>query len=96
MLKVVIPTSEGNKGIQDGSLPRAIEAAREELKAEAAYFCPDEGKRSMLMVFDMKDASQIPLVCERFFMAFNAAVTLSPVMNVDDLRAGLETLAKKR
>ena len=65
-------------------------AAMQDLKPEAAYFYPENGKRACLMVFDMKDPSQIPVIAERFFMELNAEVTLTPVMNADDLKKGLE------
>jgi hypothetical protein len=90
MLKVMMPVEKGNQAIQNGTLSKVMIGALQELKPEAAYFYPENGKRACLMVFDMKDPSQIPVIAERFFMELNAEVTLTPVMNADDLKKGLE------
>ena len=92
MLRVAMPVEKGNQAIQNGTLPRVMMSAIQELKPEAAYFYPENGKRACLMVFDMKDPSQIPLVAERFFVELNAEVTLTPVMNVDELFEGFRAL----
>jgi hypothetical protein len=96
MLRVWMPAEAGNAAIKDGSLPRSIKALVERLKPEAAYFFPDEGKRSALYVFEMQDASQIPPIVESLFLGMNAAVTLSPVMNFEDLQKGLAEAMKSR
>ena len=90
MLRVVMPVEKGNQAIQNGTLPRVMMSAMQDLKPEAAYFYPENGKRACLMVFDMKDPSQIPVIAERFFVELHAEVTLTPVMNADDLKKGLE------
>ena len=89
MLKISIPTEDGNKAIRDGSLGKTIETAMAELKPEAAYFTVDGGKRTAFMVLDMKDSSQMPVIGERFFFALNASIEVVPVMNADDLKKGL-------
>lgn len=96
MLRVKMPVESGNSAVKDGSLPRTIQALLERLKPEAAYFFPDEGKRSMLIVFNMQDASQIPPLVEPLFLGMNASVTLTPVMNAEDLQKGLADAAKLR
>jgi hypothetical protein len=96
MLRVKMPVEAGNSAIKDGSLPRTIQSLVERLKPEAAYFFTDEGKRSMLIVFNMQDASQIPPLVEPLFMGMGAAVTLTPVMNAEDLQKGLAEAAKQR
>ena len=96
MLRVLMPVEAGNAAIKDGSLPRAITALVERLKPEAAYFFPDEGKRSALYVFDMQNASQIPPLVEPLFLGMNAEIRLSPVMNFDDLQKGLAEAMKSR
>ncbi len=63
------------------------------LKPEAAYFLVDGGKRTAIIIFDMADPSQIPPVVEPFFHAMDASVELTPVMNIDDLQAGLAQLS---
>jgi hypothetical protein len=96
MLKVSMPVETGNRAIKDGSLPKLMGSLMEQLHPEAAYFFAENGKRTALMVFDMKDAAQIPSIAEPFFMGLDAEITLTPVMNADDLKAGLEAAAKKR
>ncbi|HEX7486128.1 MAG TPA: hypothetical protein VF332_08250 [Vicinamibacterales bacterium] len=96
MLRAKMPVETGNSAIKDGSLPRTIQSLVERLKPEAAYFFPDEGKRSMLIVFNMQDVSQIPLLVEPLFMGLDASVTLTPVMNAEDLQKGLAEVAKLR
>jgi len=95
MMKISIPAKSGNDAIADGSLPRIIQTTLETLKPEAAYFFPENGKRTSLLFFDLKDPSQIPVVAEPFFMGLQAEVSLTPVMNPQDLQTGLGHLAKK-
>ena len=94
MLKVTIPVEAGNKAIKDGTLSRTIQSTIERLKPEAAYFLPEDGKRTGLFFFDMQDASQIPAIAEPLFMGMNASLTLLPVMNAEDLKKGLAEAAK--
>ena len=95
LLKVTMPVEPANKAIKDGSLPKIVQSLTESLRPEAAYFYAEGGKRTALMVFDLKDPSQIPSVAEPLFMQLNAGVELFPVMNTEDLKAGLEKAAKR-
>jgi hypothetical protein len=90
MMKVTIPVENGNKAIKDGSLPKLVQTLGEANKLEASYFYTETGKRTMLFVLDMKDASQIPEIAEPFFLNLNADVQFFPAMNAADLKAGLE------
>jgi hypothetical protein len=89
LMKVQIPTGAGNDAIKDGSLPQIMGRTIEALKAEAAYFTAEEGMRTALIFFDMDDSSAIPPAAEPFFMGLDAKITFSPVMNVDEMRAGV-------
>jgi len=90
MLRVAMPVEKSNQAIQNGTLPKVMASTLQELKPEAAYFYAENGKRACLMVFDMRDPSQIPVIAERFFMDLHAEVSFIPVMNADDLKKGLE------
>ncbi len=39
--------------------------------------------------FDMSDSSEIPPAAEPFFIGLNAKITFAPVMNADEMRAGV-------
>jgi len=90
MLQITIPVETGNKAIKDGTLPKTMESFMQRYKPEAAYFFPFNGKRSAFFVFDLPDPTHIPVVAESFFFGLNADVTMTPVMNADDLRAGIQ------
>jgi hypothetical protein len=94
MLKVTIPVEAGNKAIKDGTLPKTLQATMEQLKPEAAYFFPENGVRTALYFFNLQDVSQIPVIAEPLFMGMNAALTMIPVMNAEDLQKGLTEAAK--
>ncbi len=94
MLKVTMEVTAGNKAISEGSLPEILNTVTEKFKPEAIYFYAHDGNRAFLMVFDMKDASEIPSICEPFFTKFNAKVELIPVMNLEDLQKGLQAVQK--
>ena len=88
LMKVQIPTAAGNAAIKDGSLPKIVGKAIDALKAEAAYFTSEDGMRTALIFFDMADSSGIPPAAEPFFI-LDAKITFAPVMNADEMRAGV-------
>jgi hypothetical protein len=94
MLKATIPVDAGNAAIKSGALAAAMQKTTELLKPEAAYFLAQDGQRSALFFFDMKDASQIPVIAEPLFMSMNASLTITPVMNAEELQKGLAEAAK--
>ncbi len=86
LLRVSIPVEAGNAVKQGWNLGPTIERILADLKPEAAYFFADDnGQRSGSIVFDMKDTSQISAIAEPWFLAFNAKVSLRPVMTPEDL-----------
>ena len=92
LLKVHIPAAKGSAALRDGTMQRTMEEFMSAANPEAAYFAPDEGLRTCFFVFDMKDPSHMPPLLERFFSALDANIELTPVMNGDDLRAGIQRL----
>ena len=95
LMRVSIPVEAGNAAIKAGTLGGTIERILADLKPEAAYFFADDaGNRSGSIVFDLKDSSQIPAVAEPWFLAFNAKISLRPVMSPQDLAVAAPGIAK--
>jgi hypothetical protein len=95
LLRVSIPVEAGNAAAKAGTLGSTIEKILADLKPEAAYFFADDsGQRSGSIVFDMKNTSEIPAVAEPWFLAFNARVSLRPIMNPQDLDKAGASIAK--
>ncbi len=95
LLRVSIPVETGNAAAKAGTLGSTVEKILADLKPEAAYFFPDDnGQRSGSIVFDMKDSSQIPAIAEPWFLAFNAKISLRPVMSPQDLATAGPSITK--
>ncbi len=45
--------------------------------------------RTALIFFEMADSTEIPSAAQPFFQGLNAKITLSPVMNADEMGAGV-------
>jgi hypothetical protein len=96
-MKVSIPVESGNEAARQGTLGSTIESICAEMKPEASYFISENGQRTGLLVFDLKDSSQIPAIAEPWFLAFHAEIELHPCMNAEDLRKagpGIERAVK--
>ena len=89
LLKVQLPVEAANAAIKNGSLPQTIDTFIKEHNPEAAYFFPENGKRTAMFVFDLSDPSRLPVISEPLFQNVNANLTMTPVMNYEDLQAGL-------
>lgn len=96
MLKVMLDTAKGNEAIKTGSLSKTIGAFAERAKPEASYFTVVGGRRCGLFFFDMKDSSQMPPLAEDMFMTLGAELEFTPVMNTDELKAGLSAFAAQK
>lgn len=95
LLKAQMSTDRTNEAIRSGRLSSAVEATMQELHPEAAYFTVEDGKRTMLLVFDMERSSLMPPAAERLFMDMGASIDFTPVMNPDELREGLSSLNRE-
>jgi hypothetical protein len=95
LLRVSISVEAGNVAAKAGTLGSTVEQILADLKPEAAYFFADDnGQRSGSIVFDMKDTSEIPAIVEPWFLAFNAKVSLRPIMNPQDLAKAGPSISK--
>ena len=88
LLRAILPNEPANSMVRNGTLESTIKKILADLKPEAAYFvAADTGERCAVIVFDMKDSSELPKVAEPWFLSFNAHVTVRPTMNPQDLEA---------
>ena len=94
IMKFTIPMDTGNQAIKNGTIAKTMESLLQDLHPETAYFFPENGKRTALLAFDMKDTSQLVEFGERVWLNLQAEVSFFPVMNAQELKAGLEKLTQ--
>ncbi len=96
LVRVTFPIEPFNTFVKEGSVSAKMMRILDELKPEAAYFTEFDGRRSGILIVQMKDAAQIPAIAEPWFLTFNADVEFHPAMLPEDLaKAGLDALGKK-
>ncbi|MFJ8621676.1 DUF3303 family protein [Kitasatospora sp. NPDC093550] len=93
LLEIELDTAAANKLIGDGTMAEGLQQLLAQLKPEAAYFLPRNGRRGMVMVVDLQDEATLPSVVEPFWAQLNATVDIHPCMNTDELLEGLRRLA---
>ena len=92
MVKFTIPTQETNPLVQDGSIGQTMQTMIGNLQPEAAYFCHVDGKRGGYLVMNVEEGSEIVTKIEPFFLQLGAEIETFPVLNADELGAGLQSL----
>ncbi len=85
LIKVSIPVEAGNAAAKKNGF-KVIRTILEQQKPEAAYFIADGGRRTGILIMDLKDASDIPRIAEPWFLALNAGIEATPAMLPDDLQ----------
>jgi hypothetical protein len=91
---MILPVEGGNRAVKDGSLPKIMQSLMEKTKPEASYFGAEDGNRTAYIFFDFHDVSDMPNIAEPLFTSLDAKIELTPVMNAEDLKKGLEKAAK--
>jgi hypothetical protein len=96
LLKVTMKDMEAaNSAIAEGRLQKIIEKVSKTIVPETTFFTAEQGYRTGIFIFDLKDASLIPSIAEPFFTELNAKVEFFPGMDVNELGRGLEAWNKK-
>ena len=88
LLRAIMPNEPANTMIRNGTFQSTIQKILADLKPEASdVVASDNGERCAVIIFDMKESSELPKVAEPFFLALDARVTVRPTMNPQDLAA---------
>jgi hypothetical protein len=95
MMKVSIPVEAGNRAIKEGVLPKTMMGFVDTMKPETAFFTAQNGRRTGFFVFDLSDPTMIPSIAEPFFANLNAEIEFAPVMNLAEMKAGVEKAMKR-
>jgi hypothetical protein len=90
-MTVKLSTEKANEAMINGKLGETIGRILNQIKPEAAYFGDKDGMRTGFLVVNLDAAHKIPALAEPWFLAFDASVTITPVMIADDLaKAGAD------
>ena len=83
LVKISIPVEAGNRVARSGFdiVPKILA----EQKPEAAYFFAENGKRTIILILDMKEPSELPAIAEPWFLSLNASIEATPAMVAADI-----------
>jgi hypothetical protein len=93
---VQMPLEPFNTAVRNGSAGPTMKRILEDAKPEAVYFCEIDGRRTGVLIVDVKSPSEIPKFAEPWFLNFEAQVQFRIAMTPEDLvQADLPGLGKK-
>jgi hypothetical protein len=96
LLKVTMnDVATANACISDGSFEKIVKNVSKSISPDSTFFYAENGFRTALFIFDMKDTSQIPSIAEPFFSALNARVEFFPAMDTEELTRGMKAWNKQ-
>ena len=96
MMLVQFPTEPFNSLVKNGSAGTKMKSILDEIKPEHAFFSEREGRRGGILIVNLDNASDVPRLCEPWFLTFNAEVEIRICMTPEDLgRSDLASLGKK-
>ncbi|MFJ4097753.1 hypothetical protein ACIPYS_39850 [Kitasatospora sp. NPDC089913] len=89
LLEIELDTQTANRAVADGAIMARFNQIMADLKPEAAYAFPRNGRRCQIVVVDVADEAAVVAICEPFWLEFNAHIDMHICMTPDDLREGL-------
>jgi hypothetical protein len=96
LMHIQLPLEPFNTAVRNGTAGQKMQRILEAIKPEAAYFSETRGHRGGVLVVNVKDPSDVPVLAEPWFLTFNAEVEFRIAMTPEDLsRANLDALGKK-
>jgi hypothetical protein len=93
LFKISFPVEAGNGAAKKDSF-KAIQSILDQQKPEAAYFVAEHGKRTAILILNMNDASELAAIAEPWFLAFDAAIEVTPAMIPADLQKAAPAIAQ--
>jgi hypothetical protein len=91
LLIVTLDSEAANELIRSGAIGPKLQQLMTDLKPEAAYFVPN-GKRTMHLIVNLQDASQMVTYLEPLWQVTKADIQVLPVMVQEDLQKGMQAL----
>jgi len=85
LVKVNWPNENANAHVASGKVGETVQGILEQIKPEAVYFGLEGGERTMFMIVNLDEASQMPSVAEPMFLELDARIEMIPVMTPEDL-----------
>lgn len=90
MLKIKFPPDSGTRAAIDGSMVKAFQILKEQLKPEAAYFSMEDGMRCAYVFYDAKHLPDFVKIHEPLIQTTGALVYDAPALTWEDMAQAME------
>ena len=93
---ITVPNASFNAAVKDGTAGAKLDSILKATKPEAIYFTEHDGQRGAVAIMEVSKMSNIPALCEPWFLTFDAKVEPRIAMTPDDLKkSGLDSMGKR-
>ena len=96
ILTARIPHHTFNAAMKDGTAVKKLNDIIGSCQPEATYMMSLDGLRTVVLIVDLPDPSQLPSLCEPWFLGFEADVEIQPVATPEDFaKADFDGIASR-
>lgn len=94
LVRASIPNEAGNELVADPEFGKTMEQIMGDIRPEAVYFTAEGGQRTIYMVVNIEEASQLPAIAEPLWLGLEAEVDALPVMDQADFEKAGPAIAE--
>jgi hypothetical protein len=84
LMRASIPVDAGNDLIRDPDFGAKMQSVLAELRPENAYFCIENGQRTIYLVVTTEESSELPRLAEPLWLWLACDVEFIPAMGQED------------
>jgi len=81
IVRATIPNESGNSMLKSPEFSKTMENVMGDVRPETVYFGIENGKRTIFLVVNVKEGSDLPSIAEPLWMSLKANVEFIPVMD---------------
>ena len=94
LVRATMPVEAGNALIRNPNFGKVMEDILADIKPEAVYYALDRGQRTIYLVVNLADSSEIPRIVEPLWLTMKADIDFIPAMDQAEFSKAIPSIER--